>query len=92
MVKKERQQEESYHILTEGFEAQSPNILAVRINRFIRENNIKPSDFIDIKYSSFFKADNNEMSYTAILIFKETTREEQSEEEQQQPPTTDEIF
>jgi hypothetical protein len=83
MVKKERQQEESYHILTEGFEAQSPNILAVRINRFIRENNIKPSDFIDIKYSSFFKADNNEMSYTAILIFKETTKEEQSEEEQQ---------
>jgi hypothetical protein len=81
MVKKERQQEGSYHILTEGFEAQSPHILAVRINRFIRENNIKSSDFIDVKYSSFLKADNNETSYSAILIFKGTTKDEESEED-----------
>ena len=65
--------------MTEGFEAQSPHILAVRINRFTRENNIKPSDFVDIKYSSFLKADNNETSFSAILIFK-GKREEESEE------------
>ena len=81
MIEKERQQEESYHILTEGFEAQSPHILAVRINRFIRENNIKSSDFVDVKYSSFLKADNNETSYSAILIFKGTTKDEESEED-----------
>jgi hypothetical protein len=81
MVKKERQQEEPYRILTEGFEAQSPHILAVRINRFIRENNIKLSDFVDVKYSSFLKADNS--SYSAILIFKGTTKDEESEEEKQ---------
>ncbi len=81
MVKKERQQEGSYHILTEGFEAQSPHILAVRINRFIRENNIKSSDFVDVKYSSFLKADNNETSYSAILIFKGTKKDEESEED-----------
>ena len=81
MVEKERQQAESYHILTEGFEAQSARILAVRINRFIRENNIKSSDFVDVKYSSFLKTDNNEMSHTAILIFKGTIKDEESEEE-----------
>ena len=81
MIEKERQQEESYHILTEGFEAQSPHILAVRINRFIRENNIKSSDFVDVKYSSFLKADNNETSYSAILIFKGTTKDEEFEED-----------
>ena len=81
MVKKERQQEESYRIMTEGFEAQSPHILAVRINRFIRENNIKSSDFVDVKYSSFLKADNNETSYSAILIFRGTSKGEESEEE-----------
>ena len=81
MVKKERQQEEPYRILTEGFEAQSPHILAVRINRFIRENNTKLSDFVDVKYSSFLKADNNEASYSAILIFKGTTKDEESEED-----------
>ena len=75
--------------MTEGFEAQSPHILAVRINRFIRENNIKSSDFVDVKYSSFLKADNN--SYSAILIFKGTTKDEESEEEQQ-PPTSNEVF
>jgi hypothetical protein len=57
-----QQREEGHHILTEGFEAQSP--LAVRINRYIIEN-IKPSDFVDIKYSSFSKADDNETSYSA---------------------------
>jgi hypothetical protein len=82
MVKKEHQHEESYRILTEGFEAQSPHILAVRINRFIRENNTKLSDFVDVKYSSFLKANNNETSYSAILIFKGTTKDEESEEEQ----------
>jgi hypothetical protein len=66
-----QQRTEGHHILTKGFEAQSPHILAVRINRFIREN-IKPSDFVDIKYSSYFKSDNNETSYSAILIFKGT--------------------
>ena len=74
-----QQKREGQHILTKGFEAQSPHILAVRINRFIREN-IKPSDFVDIKYSSFLKANNNETSYSAILIFK-GTREEESEED-----------
>jgi hypothetical protein len=85
MIEKERQQEESYHILTEGFEAQSPHILAVRINRFIRENNIKSSDFVDVKYSSFLKADNS--SYSAILIFKGITKDGESEGEKQQPTT-----
>ena len=78
MVEHKQKREEGHRILTEGFEAQSPHILAVRINRFIREN-IKPSDFVDI-YSSFLKTDNNETSYSAILIFK-GTREEQSEED-----------
>ena len=79
MVEHKEKREEGHHILTEGFEAQSPHILAVRINRFIREN-IKPSDFVDIKYSSFFNDDNNETSYSAILIFR-GTREEESEED-----------
>jgi hypothetical protein len=84
MVKNQHQhqQEKESYILTEGFEAQSPHILAVRINRFIRENNIKPSDFVDIKYSSFLKVDKNETSYSAILIFKGTKEAEPSEEEE----------
>lgn len=71
------------YILAEGFEAQSPRILAVRINRFIKENNIKPSDFVEIKYSSFLKVntDNNEMSYSAILIFKGKLEDQEVEED-----------
>ena len=80
MVQHQQKREEGHHILTEGFEAQSPHILAVRINRLLRENNIKPSDFVDIKYSSFLKADNDETSFSAILIFK-GKREEESEED-----------
>ncbi|HJT48872.1 MAG TPA: hypothetical protein VJ729_11880 [Nitrososphaeraceae archaeon] len=79
MVERQQKRVDDRNILTEGFEAQSPHILAVRINRFVREN-IKPSNFVDIKYSSFLKADNNETSYSAILIFK-GTREEESEED-----------
>jgi hypothetical protein len=80
MVKKnQHRQEKESCILTEGFEAQSPHILAVRINRFIRENNIKPSDFVDIKYSSFLKTDTNKTSYSAILIFKGTKKEDKGE-------------
>jgi hypothetical protein len=75
-----QQKREGHHILTKGFEAQSPHILAVRINRFVREN-IKPGDFVDIKYSSFLKADNNETSYSAILIFKGTMEEESEEDD-----------
>ena len=80
MVEHQQKRQDDHNILTEGFEAQSPHILAVRINRFIREN-IKPSNFVDIKYSSFLKADNNETSYSAVLIFK-GTREEESEEDE----------
>ena len=80
MVEHQQKREEGHRILTQGFEAQSPHILAVRINRFIREN-IKPSDFVDIKYSSFLKADNNETSYSAILIFKGTMEEESEEDD-----------
>jgi hypothetical protein len=79
MIERQQKRVDDHNILTEGFEAQSPHILAVRINRFVREN-IKPSNFVDIKYSSFLKADNNETSYSAILIFK-GTREEESEED-----------
>jgi hypothetical protein len=81
MVEHQQKREEGHYILTEGFEAQSPHILAVRINRFIRENNIKPSDFVDIKYSSFLKADNNETSFSAILIFKGKREEESGEDD-----------
>ena len=83
MVEHQQKREEGHHILTEGFEAQSPHILAVRINRFIKENNIKPSDFVEIKYSSFLKVntDNNEMSYSAILIFKGKMEDQEVEED-----------
>ena len=80
MVEHKQKREEGHRILTEGFEAQSPHILAVRINRFMREN-IKPSDFVDIKYASFLKTDNNETSFSAILIFKGTSEEESDEDD-----------
>jgi hypothetical protein len=59
--------EQKPYVLTQGFEDSSPHLLAIKIDKFRKENNVRK--VIDIAYSSFKNSANN-TRYYAIMLFE----------------------